>query len=146
MPADRYFLDFANPYYQIGLELDGAAFHEQEADRLRDQRLVDQGWKIFRVRGAEALRGYTPIVERECWYDPALDEETTARLYTWMMQTCNGVITALDLVFFSPYARDWPPWNLAASTLSRHQLVPSPVPYTAPWAARYARDNGSYDE
>lgn len=131
VPVDRYFIDFANPYYQIGLELDGAAFHDREVDTRRDRRLIEQGWKIFRVCGAETGPGHPAISEREDM-DEELDEryeKTADRLHHWIAHTCDGVITALDLVYFSPYPRDWPPYTLALASLREHQLVPSPLPY-----------------
>ena len=52
-PALHYFIDFANPYLKIGVELDGAVWHNEEKDRKRDELLAADGWKIYRVSGRE---------------------------------------------------------------------------------------------
>ncbi|MGB3777043.1 MAG: DUF559 domain-containing protein, partial [Tunicatimonas sp.] len=57
-PLFNYFIDFANPYLRIGLEMDGKDFHDQNKDKLRDQKLADYGWKIFRVSGKECYVEY----------------------------------------------------------------------------------------
>lgn len=53
-PVLHYFLDFANPLYKIGLEMDGAQWHNAEKDAKRDTRLALEGWEIIRVKGRYA--------------------------------------------------------------------------------------------
>src|ERR1043165_817359 len=84
VPVDRFFLDFANPYYKIGLELDGAAFHDFDSDARRDNLLMQQGWRIFRIPGAEThARSALP----QDWED-----RPQAAGEPWMTCTCDGVI------------------------------------------------------
>lgn len=52
-PLFNYFIDFANPYLRIGVELDGKQ-HDQNVDQERDDRLAEYGWSIFRIAGLEA--------------------------------------------------------------------------------------------
>jgi len=43
-PVAGVFLDFGNPALRIGLELDGAAYHDAKQDAARDGRLAKLGW------------------------------------------------------------------------------------------------------
>lgn len=52
-PACGYFIDFADPIKKIGLELDGAQFHNVKKDMSRDTVLWKDGWSIIRVTGRE---------------------------------------------------------------------------------------------
>ena len=52
-PLLNYFIDFANPFLKIGIEADGKKWHNKEKDRIRDERLSEIGWKIFRIAGSE---------------------------------------------------------------------------------------------
>lgn len=54
-PALQYFIDFADPVLQIGVELDGAAYHDRSKDTKRDEELWRHGWRIFRVPGFKSL-------------------------------------------------------------------------------------------
>lgn len=53
-PVSGFFLDFADPYRKICIELDGKAFHDPEKDARRDAVLRAEGWEIFRISGAMA--------------------------------------------------------------------------------------------
>lgn len=103
-PALRYFIDFANPYLRIGLELDGTKWHDVAKDKIRDQELYDrEGWRIFRIPGKEAIREFEPIYEgHDCADDPALWSDRTFRekLSTWLVGTADGVISSIDHVYF----------------------------------------------
>lgn len=93
VPVDRVFLDFANPYYKIGLELDGAEYHDRQRDLARDEVLLKQGWHIYRIKGFEI-------------YDPrGIAEE---------------VITAIDHVWFDPNPERWADYDDALITLGEH--------------------------
>lgn len=93
-PVLNYFLDFGNPYLKIGLETDGKNFHNQEKDKIRDNNLLKEGWKIFRVSGSEANR----IIEIP---DPSYDEyEYKAAKQLELNTTVEGVIRALYNVYF----------------------------------------------
>ncbi len=62
-PLFNYFIDFANPYLRIGLELDGKDFHDDVKDKLRDQKLSEFGWKIYRVKGIHPIKsGFSQLI------------------------------------------------------------------------------------
>lgn len=51
-PYTHYFLDFANPWIKVAIEIDGSQHlseHAQKKDRRRDKRLVDLGYTIYRI-------------------------------------------------------------------------------------------------
>lgn len=51
-PADRFFIDFANPHAMVGIECDGEAFHRDVTkDRIRQEELEGLGWTIYRIKG-----------------------------------------------------------------------------------------------
>jgi hypothetical protein len=52
-PAGRFMLDFADPVRRIGLECDGAAFHDARKDHARDGELEELGWQIYRAPGRD---------------------------------------------------------------------------------------------
>lgn len=94
VPALRYFIDFANPHFKIGLELDGKAFHDAAKDKRRDQELYDrEGWRIFRVTGSEAFRQPPDIPDED-------DEEYEESIRQWLRETCDGVVKSIDEVYF----------------------------------------------
>jgi len=120
VPVARFFLDFANPYYKIGVELDGKAFHDPVKDTQRDLLLLQHGWRIFRIAGSECM---LPDARPDDWEDPALPEQELARLHTWFLHTCEGVLTALDHFYFHDEPERWPHFEVAAHTLEVHRLV-----------------------
>jgi len=81
-PVLNYFIDFANPNYKIGIELDGKDFHDKDKDIIRDNKLCDSGWRIFRISGSEMMR------QREVG--------TTE----WRMNTGDGVLSAINIFYF----------------------------------------------
>jgi very-short-patch-repair endonuclease len=53
-PVGRVFLDFANPKAKVGIECDGAAYHQDKAkDAARDAELAAMGWSIYRITGSD---------------------------------------------------------------------------------------------
>jgi len=62
-PIFNSFIDFANPYLKIGLELDGKDYHNLDKDYETDKKLSRFGWKIFRVTGKEANTDYLTNIE-----------------------------------------------------------------------------------
>ncbi|WP_262890238.1 DUF559 domain-containing protein [Pontibacter cellulosilyticus] len=116
----NYFIDFANPYLRIGLELDGEQFHEPEKDKLRDQMLADFGWKIFRIKGKECYKEFKTLSD--------LDEEDESSKYreiqNWLCNTCDGVIKSIETIYFDDRA-DTPNeyYQLALRSLNNHKLA-----------------------
>jgi very-short-patch-repair endonuclease len=56
-PVLNYLIDFADPYYKIGIEADGKEFHlDKEKDKRRDERLMEIGWRIIRIKGKDTYK------------------------------------------------------------------------------------------
>lgn len=58
-PHGRYIIDFAFPAYRVALEIDGknhGSRGRQAHDGPRDRRLVEEGWKVLRVRQENLAR------------------------------------------------------------------------------------------
>lgn len=123
-PLFNYFIDFANPYLRIGLELDGKDFHNEEKDRDRDEMLYKFGWKIFRVTGKETYNEFKDFAEIESEFAEYQDEaQREEDLTNWMFNTCDGVVNAIRMVYFE---KDFPNediWRLCMQTLERHKLA-----------------------
>lgn len=54
-PVGKRFIDFADPKLKIGIECDGKAFHSREKDVQRDLELMELGWTIYHLKGADCL-------------------------------------------------------------------------------------------
>ncbi|MFO1317319.1 MAG: DUF559 domain-containing protein [Burkholderiales bacterium] len=118
-PLFNYFIDFANPYFRVGLELDGRDWHDPTKDEERDQLLAQYGWRIFRVSGAEAVNEYEHPIELE---GRDADHTTTQQeISAWLMSTCDGVVESIDQVYFrhSPDAYS----GQCLRSLDRHRLA-----------------------
>jgi hypothetical protein len=112
---------------RIGLELDGKEFHDSEKDKLRDQKLFEYGWKIFRVKGSECYTKHKQLDEIEL-NDNNNSDETDVELETWFLNTCEGVIFALKEVYFtSKENRNNKYYDLALQTLYDHRLAEFPI-------------------
>jgi hypothetical protein len=117
-PAGGVFLDFADPFRKIGIELDGAAFHERERDLIRDNKLVRLGWKIFRIPGKVATKIIPdPFEDPENFRDR---REFTERVLDWALNDSSGFFWALHEFFYRRTPRDK---SLAHDVLSRFQLA-----------------------
>ena len=49
LPIGSYVVDFACRQAKLVVEIDGGQHADSEHDRVRDQWLADQGWRVFRV-------------------------------------------------------------------------------------------------
>lgn len=75
-PVGKYFLDFAFPEAQIGVEYDGKIHQGRELyDRNRDQELSSLGWTIYRLNAFHLKR---------IRFDEDLDEMVPERLMQFM--------------------------------------------------------------
>jgi very-short-patch-repair endonuclease len=129
-PVLNYHLDFGNPALRIGLELDGAQYHNEERDRLRDTNLNKSGWKIYRISGKEMCRtNYTELFDlSEEDYD---FNESLGKLRYWLFETGDGIIQAIKEIHFTtelnrPFEDDAlnsEYFNLCEQTLQNHQLI-----------------------
>lgn len=98
-PVGKYYIDFGNPFYKVGLELDGKNYHDQNKDFNRDIELHQLGWKIIRINGFEMVKTdyHTWGGDYEDWSneDLFLDE-----LRYWFLNTGDGIIEAMKVYFF----------------------------------------------
>jgi very-short-patch-repair endonuclease len=137
LPVRNYFLDFGNPFYKIGLEIDGKEFHKDTLkDTMRDEELDSMGWRIFRITGSESNRDY---IHPSDLLDEAKDEcedngDYKKRVEDWIFNTGDGVITSIHNIYFSPnptsYFGNHPCFpsheemlHLYTSSLDKHRLV-----------------------
>jgi hypothetical protein len=101
-PVLNYWLDFANPGNKIGVELDGKNYHNEEKDRVRDAKLQELGWTIYRIKGSEMMKSdfLTPSEMQDDWYSHEDDDTTINQLRYWLMETGDGVIEAIKREHF----------------------------------------------
>lgn len=98
-PLFNYFIDFANPYLRIGVEMDGKNYHDAEKDAVRDAMLWKYGWRIFRIPGRECFTkylSYSDVAELE--YES--NEDRIDELHNWIVNSSDGVIYAIKKVYF----------------------------------------------
>ncbi len=127
-PLFNYFIDFANPYSRIGLELDGKNYHDEKKDKERDNMLYDFGWKIFRVKGSETHTEYKDITEIESDFAEYRDESQRYQdLSNWLLNSCDGVINAIRMVYFDRNFRGEDIQSLAMQSLEAHKLADFPL-------------------
>lgn len=117
-PVGRVFIDFADPVRKIGVELDGAAYHDHAKDLARDTALLNQGWKIFRVKGRDAVKVVPNPFENQ--YDVVYAEDLRKALLGWGMSDSSGFFWALDRVYYRTKTGDR---DVAADIVARHQIA-----------------------
>ena len=96
-PLFNFFIDFANPFLKIGLELDGKE-HDVKKDYDRDKKLSRYGWKIFRVTGKEANADYSSNIELD--EQGIVGVQKIKAIEHWAFNTCDGVIAAIKYWYF----------------------------------------------
>lgn len=130
IPVLQYFLDFANPYVRVGIELDGKEWHiDRKRDLVRDNYLLEQGWHIYRIPGRESVKTInipsnetdTPYLQNQKYY----------------LETVEGVLDAIMFFYL-----DRPSWDCAIedkehssydlmrTTLRIHRLSSFKIPYS----------------
>jgi very-short-patch-repair endonuclease len=104
IPALGYFLDFANPFLKIDIECDGKQWHDREKDAIRDTRLMQDGWTVYRIPGWKCNK----VIE-EPWErfhqmrekgEYISQEEYERYSNDWFLNTVDGLVMALGLVHF----------------------------------------------
>lgn len=111
IPVLNFFIDFGCPFLKIGIECDGKEWHDVEKDFLRDRKLEDQGWTIFRIEGHECARYINP------WENNAdIDDDLVEKFF---FETSEGVLTAIKNNYFE--AKKYKYSDLCARTLSMHR-------------------------
>lgn len=119
-PLFNYFIDFANPYLKVGVELDGKEWHDPVKDRTRDEFLASAGWHVYRITGAEAHKIVDIPDSGEAYqYD---DSEMAVIYEDYFMNTSEGVIRAIDLIYFEGNEPGISQ-DLCMRTLDKHRLA-----------------------
>jgi hypothetical protein len=54
-PVGRFFVDSGNPVAKVAIECDGKQWHDAARDALRDSRLREMGWTVYRFPGWECV-------------------------------------------------------------------------------------------
>lgn len=127
-PVAGVFIDFADPHLKIGLELDGQAFHDRERDTLRDERLWRQGWRIFRITGAESYRMLLGPLDEAFGDDSCSEAEWMGRLDDWARTTLEGVIWSLGVLYYGKRPNSGEHERaVAARALALHRLADFPL-------------------
>lgn len=97
-PVGNYFLDFGNPSVKVGIECDGALYHQdKERDYKRDKWLFDNGWTIYRISGSDCVKSELEIDEDNI--DITENETTEIDIYN-SEKTCLGLIKAIGIYHF----------------------------------------------
>ncbi len=124
IPVLNYFIDFGCPFLKIGIECDGKAWHNKEADAIRDARLAEVGWTIFRIEGHECKRVLPQPWEEDQYEEPHLED-----VYAWFMTTSEGVIHAIKARYFDDSMSDFNRKHsgIINSTLFEHNATPHVV-------------------
>ncbi len=118
-PLFHYFVDFANPFHRVGLELDGKVWHDEKNDRERDQKLAEFGWRIFRVPGREAMAQFEePVVVAE---RGGSEQAQKNALEHWLLNTCDGVVESIHQVCIRKEPDAY--GGLALQSLDAHRLA-----------------------
>ena len=120
IPVLNYFIDFGCPMLKIGIECDGKAWHDSERDAVRDARLAEEGWNIFRIEGHECKR-VLPAPWREYEEDADSDE-----IDEWLNTTSEGVMYAINATYFDKHLTDFARTHTGriAYTLFEHNTTP----------------------
>jgi hypothetical protein len=130
LPVFNFFIDFANPYLRIGVEVDGKQ-HDKERDLKRDMLLASIGWKIFRIPASAVYSDDNNIPDQEGFDQFDTGQRETAR--RWLLETADGVIEAIRLFYFADSdletgeKKHREVFRLAEETLLRHRLVDFPL-------------------
>ena len=53
---DGYWMDIVEPNKKINIEYDGVYWHNENDDKIRDEKLKENGWKILRISSDELNR------------------------------------------------------------------------------------------
>lgn len=118
-PVFNSFVDFANPYHRIGLEMDGREWHDAAKDKPRDEFFAKYGWRIFRIAGQETIPPFYDRGDIGEWDTAHPSSREAAR--RWLHESSDGVIAAIDEVYFLGHHNAYGGECLA--TLHRHRLA-----------------------
>lgn len=117
-PVFNWFIDFANPYYKIGVECDGKDYHDSEKDRKRDEFLAKWGWKIFRITGKECNTDFEDELN-DALYTDEYDEIKTR----WWLESHEGLLSAIKQLYFTKDVDRDKVDVICYQTLNSHKLA-----------------------
>lgn len=95
-PVERFHLDFAAPHLNIGLELDGKAWHNEAKDLQRDKELKRLGWKIYRITGSEMNK----VIPDPFGQEFSTNHEALEAIEDFINNSGEGVIYAIRTIHF----------------------------------------------
>ena len=55
-PVAGVFVDFANPVAKVAIECNGKAFNDASRDKIRDEKLMNIGWTVYRISGSDCIK------------------------------------------------------------------------------------------
>lgn len=124
-PVLNYFADFAAPSEKIIVECDGKQWHDKEKDQIRDNRLIADGWIVYRISGHECLT-VKPIP-----YE--VENKNNCDTKFWFMNTAEGICHAINAYHFKDEHSSFTNnnWTLILQTLNKHRSK-STVRYDMP--------------
>lgn len=134
-PVLDRFVDFGNPFLRIALEADSQRYHNRQKDIVRDSKLLDAGWKVFRTSYQESIAPFVPLGDIAEMIRSGRDQEASQAMHDWLLETSDGVVDAIDFLYFMSRGerearmQKYPPYlPLAIRTLKKHRLVEFPFP------------------
>lgn len=94
-PIEGAILDFAHIGLKIAIECDGKDWHEEGKDKKRDLRLMESGWKTFRIKGSEFYTKFKFPDEISDYLDEYYRIEDNDEYINYVMNTPEGVVEAI---------------------------------------------------
>lgn len=127
-PVFNSFIDFANPYLRIGVEMDGKEFHDPIKDKTRDEKMWKYGWRIFRIPGKECYVKFKhrDEIEEDFNENHQDQEQRFSELEQWMTETSDGFFFSLKMVYFKK-AVDHELYDTAIYALHHHRGADFPL-------------------
>lgn len=135
VPVLNYFIDFGCPFLKIGIECDGKAWHNAEEDAVRDERLSEEGWMIFRIEGHECFR----LIEPWEIYDKY---ERANKIEEYFMTTSEGVLSAIRRKYLDQDTSKYE--YLIEATLFEHRSTPETHPVKRPFVSAGMNRTSNY--
>lgn len=96
-PVRKYFVDFGNPVVKVAIECDGKEYHkDKEKDLNRDKALLEAGWMVYRINGADCLRVKSEFYELADYNDYS-DRDKYDILSDFYRSTGLGLLKAISM-------------------------------------------------
>lgn len=96
-PVRKYFVDFGNPIIKVAIECDGKMYHtDKEKDLVRDKVLLEAGWMVYRINGADCNRSSKEFYELSDYNEYTEDEKYNI-LREFYATTGYGLIRAIAI-------------------------------------------------